>query len=328
MIPVNPAILVWARETAGLTIPEAARKIQIVEHKLEEIELGKILPSRPVLLRMAKQYRRPPITFYLEAIPTPSNYGIDFRGQSRQYFPKEKALVSALLRYAKCSQQLIKSTLELEEENENLPFVGELRQKWALPSETPSMEHELQQMPRSKYKNLIQYALDSLQSVLSDQCTSDQYYAQPNKGEAFKLLRSSCERSGIFVIQKNNLGSWHSQMSTDLFGAFVISDEVAPLIVINCTDPALAMSFSLLHEIVHLLLDQTGISDSKSSTPCLTTKLFAVPTVSKLRPFVLLSFHITAGQIVEHHGAFPEMFLGQSAFNGGLLLAQPIHGII
>lgn len=264
---VNPKILVWARETAGLTIEEAAAKISLNKYKLEKIEQGRDILTRPILLKMAKQYRRPAVTFYLKEIPVESNYGTDFRGRAEQYTPKEKALISALLRYAKSSQQLIRSTLELEEEATVLPFVGFLRRKWNLPKETRSMKHKLLNMSKSQYAEFVHDALDGLDLVLGDQFTHDTYYAQRNKAEAFKSLRASCERSGIFVILKNNLGSHHTKLSSELFRAFVIADDVAPFMVINSGESNSAKSFSVLHEIVHLLLDQTGISDLEQATP-------------------------------------------------------------
>ncbi len=267
MIPVNPNILVWAHETAGLTLKEAATKINVVEHSLERIERGEKAPSHSMLLRMADKYRRPLLTFYLENIPIESNYGADFRGFSEQITPKDKALIAALLRYAKASQQMIGATLELEEECVSLPFVGWLRRKWNLSTETESLEHELQQMTRDQYELLVQDALCGLNMVLGDRCTREKYHEQTDPLSAFKLLRSSCEHSGIFVVLKGNLGSGQSRLSPNLFRAFVISDDIAPFMVINKEDSIPARAFSVLHEIIHLLLDQTGVSNIKKVNP-------------------------------------------------------------
>lgn len=200
MIPVNPNILIWARETAGLTLQEAATKINVVEHSLEKIEKGEKAPSRSMLLRMAKKYRRPLLTFYLENIPIESDYGADFRGLSEQITPEDKARIAALLRYAKAGQQMIRATLELEEECVPLPFVGWLRRKWNLSTETDSLECELQKMTRAQHELFVQDALRGLNMVLGDRCTRDKYYEQSDPSSAFKLLRSSCEHSGIFVV--------------------------------------------------------------------------------------------------------------------------------
>ena len=63
---VNHEILRWARETAGLDLSEASTKLDISdahglssEERLRRLETGKDTPSRPLLLRMTKQYRRP-----------------------------------------------------------------------------------------------------------------------------------------------------------------------------------------------------------------------------------------------------------------------------
>jgi hypothetical protein len=76
MTTVNPHILVWARETAGYDLFEAARKLGLkdgkaaaADEKLAACESGEKAPSRPLLLKMAKQYRRPLLTFYLDSPP-------------------------------------------------------------------------------------------------------------------------------------------------------------------------------------------------------------------------------------------------------------------
>ena len=61
-----------------------------------------------------------------------------------------------------------------------------------------------------------------------------------------------------------NLGSHHSNIDTAIFRGFVLADEIAPFIVINDQDARPAWSFTLLHEIVHLWLGQTGVSGSSS----------------------------------------------------------------
>jgi transcriptional regulator with XRE-family HTH domain len=76
MPSVNPDILKWARETAGFSIADAAAKLEIGdargvagEDRLAAYEAGEQEPSRPLLLRMAKQYRRPLLTFYMTKPP-------------------------------------------------------------------------------------------------------------------------------------------------------------------------------------------------------------------------------------------------------------------
>jgi len=83
---VNPDILRWARETAGLDFAGAASRIGLrtarglsPEERLLAMESGEEQPTRPLLLKMSKKYRRPLVVFYLAEIPPTGNRGDDFR---------------------------------------------------------------------------------------------------------------------------------------------------------------------------------------------------------------------------------------------------------
>lgn len=262
---INPEIIRWARETAGLTLEEAAAKIRIVEQNLAKIESGKSSPSRATLVRMAKQYRRPLLVFYLDRPPRKSDYGADFRSLSPTLTRHDEALLLALLRNVKARQQMVRAIME--EEESPLPFVGWLTRKRGLPIDTDLLEHELKNMQDAAYEALVQDALDGLESLLGPDSSPDTYYAQSDARVAFNLLRSCAENAGVFVILQDNLGNHRSKLSLTLFRALVISDNIAPFIVINSQDALPARSFSVLHELVHLLLGQTGVSDSSVARP-------------------------------------------------------------
>jgi hypothetical protein len=83
---INPAILVWARESAGLAVEDAAKQLALgdskhesSEQKLLDLERGVRLPTRTQLSRIAKTYRRPLLTFYMAAPPRKGPRGEDFR---------------------------------------------------------------------------------------------------------------------------------------------------------------------------------------------------------------------------------------------------------
>ena len=115
MPAVNPEILQWARTTAGLPPEVAARKLQINEargisgtERLAALEDGTQQPSPALLRRMAEQYRRPLVSFYLEAVPHRGDRGEDFRTLPEQRDPGENALLDALLRDLKTRQSLLR----------------------------------------------------------------------------------------------------------------------------------------------------------------------------------------------------------------------------
>ena len=241
---VNPEILVWARETAGLSVREAAEKIRLGKtrdatptDRLEALETGANTPSDAVLANMAKQYRRPLVVFYLDEPPARSDFGPDFRKvRSGDYDSKDKALLDSLIREVRNSQSIVRATLEAEDEAVRLPFVGTLER-----SPMPS-------------------GIAALEEALGRDFNANAYYSKSTVDEAFKLLRTRCEDCGVFVLLKGDLGSHHTAIDIKLFRGFAIADNFAPFIVVNANDSKPAQSFTLLHEMTHLLLGQTCIS--------------------------------------------------------------------
>ena len=242
MPEVNPDILVWARETAGLSLGKAAAKLGFKDSrnssaadKLASIESGDREPTRPQLLKIVDAYRRPLLTFYLSKPPVKGDRGADFRSLPADRTLGEDALLDALVRDIRARQSMVRAVLEDEDEAQPLSFIGSNR----IEDGSAAVLASLKQL----------FDLD-----LSD------YRAQPDAARAFDLLRYRAERTGIFVLIKGDLGNYLSAIDTTVFRGFSIADPVAPFVVINDQDARTAWSFTLLHETVHLLLGQTGIS--------------------------------------------------------------------
>ena len=248
MPKVNPEILVWARETAGLEPVEAARKLGFrntrnvsAVGKLAALESGDAEPTRPQLVKMAQEYRRPLLTFYLPEPPAKGDRGADFRTLPAEHSDADDALLDALLRDVRARQSMVRAVLEDLEEAETLDFVG---------------SHQMEDGPAA--------VLASLRALLDVVLAS--YRRQRSAGDAFNLLRESSERAGIFVLIKGDLGNYRSAIDLSIFRGFSIADEVAPFVVINDQDARPAWSFTLLHEIAHLLLGQTGVGSARADS--------------------------------------------------------------
>ena len=120
MPKVNSEILKWARETAGLTLEEAATKINLQQargvsapDRLTALENGKDEPTRSLLTRMEKQYRRPLLIFYMSAPPRKGDRGQDFRTLPAEYSDNTgEALLDALIRDVKARQSMVRAMIE------------------------------------------------------------------------------------------------------------------------------------------------------------------------------------------------------------------------
>lgn len=237
----NPEIIKWARETAGFDVREAANRIGLsaargapAEDRLAAIERGEAEPSPTLLRRMAKQYRRPLLTFFLEQIPRPSDMGQDFRTLPDQGDPSN-TLLRALLRDLKARQTLIREILEEDEDVQFVPFVGSQRQESGVAAVASAIQREL-----------------DFDLKLFRNCA--------NADAAFSYLRACAEDAGVFVVLAGDLGSWQTAIDVHVFRGFAISDRLAPIVVVNDQDARAAWSFTLLHELAHLWLGVSGVS--------------------------------------------------------------------
>jgi len=242
---VNPVILVWARESAGLSLEEAAERLGITSserssavEKLGEIEAGAKFPTRSQLTRFAQVYRRPLITFYMKQPPRKGERGEDFRTLPAAVSNRDSANLDALLRDIRARQEMVKSLLEDEEETRPLPFVGSANVNQGVEALVKSIAAKIGFDPDTQRRR------------------------SPNTGadDLFRELRLRTEAIGVFVLLVGDLGSHHSAISETVFRGFAIADEIAPFIIINDQDARSARSFTLIHELAHIWLGQTGIS--------------------------------------------------------------------
>jgi Zn-dependent peptidase ImmA (M78 family) len=247
MPAVNPDILKWARETAGLPLENAAQQIKLnTAHgisgadRLRAIEAGEQEPSRSLLARMAERYRRPLITFYLPHPPVAGDRGEDFRRAPDAPPIEFDPRLDALLRDVRNRHEIVRTFLA-EEETRPLTFIGSLA--------------------GSRSSTAIADAI--IQTIDFD--LRKFRLARDARG-AFTYLRTQLEGAGIFVILIGNLGSYHTAIASTMFRGYAIADALAPFIIVNENDNDTSWAFTALHEAAHLWLGQTGISGGSHTT--------------------------------------------------------------
>lgn len=245
---VNPEVLRWARETAGLDLEEAARQLGLADSassssrdKLKEIEAGDRYPTQLQLVKFAHVYRRPLVALYLDTPPKPSERGEDFRSTEESSSVRENALLDALLRDIQARQEMVKDLLVDEEDASPLPFVGSASVDDGVATLVASIASVLHFDPMSLRER------------------------RGSKVDLFRRLRKRAERVGVFVILAGDLGSWHTDIPSTVFRGYAIADPVTPFVVINDNDAEAARSFTLIHELAHIWLGASGVSGAPKS---------------------------------------------------------------
>lgn len=234
---VNPIILSWARERAGFSVDDIAQKLHVRVQALVEWEQGTTLPTFKQAQRLAKATRVPFPYFYLAEPPVESFVLPDLRtiegGKVKDPSPDLRAIVQQVLK----RQEWYIGHLE-ENNNPPLPFVG----KYQL--DTP-------------VKDVV---LDIRQTL---------QVQRPIKGkweQYFRDLIVGAEEARILVMRSGIVGSdTHRKLDIDEFRGFAIADALAPVIFINSADAPSARLFTLIHELAHLWLGSSGISDLNTS---------------------------------------------------------------
>ena len=231
-MPVQPDLLVWAREYRGLGLEEAAAMLSMSVEELRELEGG-----APVNLtkfrKISDTYRIPRATLLRRTRPDVPPLPRDFRTIDGR--PPHVGFETRLaIDYARTIAQNILELVEADAAPQTpiLPVVQL--------DENPSMAGE-----RERQRLGVPIG--------------EQFDWQQN--EAFTLWRALIERAGVYVLlQKFDL--------EDCKGFALYDDPNTPIIMISKAEEfEPARTFTLIHEYCHLLLRQPGISDQKMQNP-------------------------------------------------------------
>lgn len=87
------------------------------------------------------------------------------------------------------------------------------------------------------------------------------YKLSKNANDYLKRLKIILENNGILVSSSKVLKNTQNRLSLSDFRGFALYDDNAPLIFINGNDSASAQIFTLCHELGHIVLGQSGVSD-------------------------------------------------------------------
>jgi Zn-dependent peptidase ImmA (M78 family) len=225
---VEPAVLAWARSSAGFSIEEAAHSLQTRPEKVVAWEEGNESPSMSQLRRMATAYKRLLSDFYLPQPPQEDPIPHDFRRM-----PGEVALhYSRALRY---QLRLARQRRELA-----LDLAAELE------TEFPTIEAHLNRNDDPEATGA------EIRRLLNVTLAEQRTWRDPRL--AYNAWRKHIEQAGVLVFQATGIAP------AEALG-FSTPDRPLPVIAVNRRLRPNGRTFSLLHEFVHILLEQSSICD-------------------------------------------------------------------
>lgn len=224
---ITARVFKWARESAKMTEEVAASKINVSIDKFKEWENGEDYPTIRQAQTLAKAYRRPFALFFLPDIPA------DF--QPLQDFRKTG------------SKELSTSSIFI---------IREIQQKQAWISEVNKENNENRVSFIGKFSS-IENPINVAKDILNTLNINPLNYKSNNP-----ILEwiDKAESKGIFISRTSFIHSRLKLDSNEIQG-FAIADNCAPFIFINSEDWNAPQLFTLVHELAHLWIAETGISN-------------------------------------------------------------------
>ena len=223
---ITPELLKWARQTAKLTVNELSLKLRTKEKRVQDWENGNDYPTITQLEKVSKFCRRPLSVFYLPEPPEDFQTLRDFRkaDQQRDY----STALTFIIRDIQRKQKWLSGILNEEGENE-LDFIGRFNSK----------------------SSVIEVAADIKRELEIDISNNDD--------NALNHWITKIERKGVFISLTSNIHS-HLLIDKEEVKGFVLSDKYAPFIFINTSDSKNSQLFTLVHELVHIWINVSGLS--------------------------------------------------------------------
>jgi Zn-dependent peptidase ImmA (M78 family)/DNA-binding XRE family transcriptional regulator len=236
---INPANLRWARERAQLSEATLAKKLHVDENKLIAWEEG----QKKVTFKQAQEFAKQTLIPFgylflnrqpIEVLPIP-----DLRTIDNEQPPQPSAELIKMVHIIIERQDWYKDYLHLEQGLLSNPYVGRF-----------NIQHSANEI------------VANIRSVL-------RIPAHPERGiweDYFRNLIKKIEDIGILVMRQGDLGHHTKPLNVKEFRGFALFDFLAPIIFINQADAPSARLFTLIHELAHIWIGQSGVSDAKPNS--------------------------------------------------------------
>lgn len=231
---INPAMLRWARGRVGLDANEAALAAGVKPEQFQLWEKGDAQPTFRQAQHVASALHAPFGYLFLPEAPADELALPDLRTVGGAPASRPSVNLMETVQHAMQRQAWFAEYLQ-EQGAESLPFVGRF----------------------STNSSVVRIAQD-----IRDVLGMDIEQGQRNWEAYYRELIEASERAGVLVMRSGIVGNnTHRKLDVGEFRGFAISHSLAPVVFINSSDAPSARLFTLLHELAHIWIGSSGISN-------------------------------------------------------------------
>lgn len=240
-VQLSTNTLEWAARKAGKDLPGFASSLYSKVETINNIVKGQLTISQ--IRKFADSAKVPFGFLFLPSPPQeyiPDHNLVDFRTVYNRY-PLSNDFLE-VYKDVEHKQSWYRDYL-ISIEAQQLDFVGKFKNEKDI---NPSLI-------AGDIRNTI-----GLNNISESLRSSEKYYS---------FISNKCEENGILVFKNSVVvNATRRKLNHKEFRGFVISDSYAPAIFINGEDTKYANIFTLAHELAHIWLGESGVSDAKLNT--------------------------------------------------------------
>jgi len=222
-IPINPALLVWARQRAGLSLDAAAQKFK----RIADWEAGVSAPTYPQLEALSDTLKVPIAVFFFPEPPDVPPIQETFRTLPAAELDRLPSRVRMLMRKAKAMQINLTELTQGRNPAERL------------------ITRDLQFAPNVDIAEMA----TAVRQYIGVSVQKQQEWH--NDDAALKEWRTALLNVGVFVFK--------DAFRADDFSGFCLYDEEFPIIYVNNSSTKTRQIFTYFHELAHLIFHTSGI---------------------------------------------------------------------
>ena len=233
-VAIKPQLLRWACERAGFDAADLEHKFP----RLADWESGEAQPTLKQVEAFAKATHTPVGYLFLQEPPVEKVPIPDFRavGNARIGHPSPDLLDTI--------------------------YVCQQRQEWFRDYARSVGERPLEFVGSANVRDEIVVTAARIRSALGFDL--DERRRMPTWTDALRHFIEHADGLGILVmcngvVHNNN----HRHLDPQEFRGFAMADDLAPLVFINGADTKSAQMFTLAHELAHIWLGQSAVSDAQ-----------------------------------------------------------------